>query len=45
MLKEVLEKVIYRKELHDRWSNPDHFSIDLFPKIPQISDEESGEDF
>ncbi|MBR4545890.1 MAG: recombinase family protein [Oscillibacter sp.] len=40
MLKEVLEKVVYRKELHNRWSNPDHFSIDLFPKIPQI-----GEDF
>ena len=40
MLKEVLEKVVYRKEVDDRWSKPEHFTIDLFPKIPQISDKE-----
>lgn len=45
MLKEVLEKVVYRKEVNDRWSNPDHFGIDLFPKIPQVSDEETPENF
>ena len=37
MLKEVLEKVIYRKEVSDRWSRPDNFTVDLYPKIPQVS--------
>ena len=40
MLKEVLEKVVYRKEASDRWSHPDHFTVDLYPKIPQVSTDE-----
>ena len=40
MLKEVLEKVVYRKDVSDRWSRPDHFTVDLYPKIPQVSTDE-----
>lgn len=41
MLKEILEKVVYRKEASDRWSGPDRFAVDLYPKIPRISPDES----
>ena len=41
MLKEALAKVVYRKEVSDRWSRPDHFTVDLYPKIPRISADES----
>lgn len=34
ILKEILAKVVYRKESDSRWSRPDGFQIDLFPKIP-----------
>ena len=34
MLKEVLEKVVYRKDPESRWSHSDDFKIDLFPKVP-----------
>lgn len=37
MLKEVLEKVVYTKEVNGRWGDPDDFTIDLYPKIPRIS--------
>lgn len=36
ILKEVLEKVIYTKEVNGRWGDPDDFKIDLYPKIPRI---------
>lgn len=35
MLKQVLEKVEYRKEKGGRWGNPDDFQIDLFFKLPK----------
>ena len=35
LLKEVLEKVVYRKDPKSRWSHPDDFTVDLFPRIPQ----------
>ena len=35
MLKEVLEKVVYKKEASGRWGKPDDFSIDLYPKLPR----------
>ena len=37
VLKEVLEKVVYRKEISDRWSRPDRFTVDLYPKLPRAS--------
>lgn len=37
MLKEVLEKVIYTKEVNGRWGDPGDFTIDLYPKIPRIT--------
>lgn len=40
MLREVLEKVVYGKETSDRWSRPDHFTVDLYPKIPRVSTDE-----
>ena len=40
MLKEVLEKVVYRKEISERWSRPDCFTVDLYPKIPRVSTDE-----
>lgn len=36
ILKEVLEKVVYVKEVNGRWGDPDDFKIDLYPKIPRI---------
>ena len=34
MLKEVLEKVVYFKDINKRWrSSPDDFEINLYPKI------------
>lgn len=35
LLKAVLEKAVYRKEARERWSRPDAFVLDLFPKIPR----------
>ena len=37
MLKEVLEKVVYTKEVNGRWGDPGDFIIDLYPKIPRIT--------
>ena len=36
MLKEVLDKVVYKKEISSRWSRPDNFTIDLYPKVPRF---------
>lgn len=36
MLKTVLEKVVYRKEKEDAWTNPSAFEIDLYPKLPRF---------
>lgn len=40
MLKEVLEKVVYLKDTDSRWSRPDDFSVDLYPKIPRSQPEQ-----
>jgi hypothetical protein len=37
MLKETLEKVVYRKESGGRRGAPGRFTLDLFPKIPRCS--------
>lgn len=39
MLKEVLEKVVYKKEVNCRWYNsPDDFEIVIYPRIPSSVD-------
>ena len=36
MLKEVLEKVVYKKTQNTRWSgSPDDFEITIYPKLPK----------
>lgn len=37
MLREVIEKVIYRKEKSGRWGNPEDFEITIYPKLPDSS--------
>lgn len=38
MLKEVLERVVYRKDTSTRWhGSPDDFEITLYPKIPMFN--------
>ena len=37
MLKDVLEKVVYTKEVGGRWVAPDAFEIVVYPKIPRTS--------
>jgi hypothetical protein len=38
LLKEVLEKVVYTKDVGGRWhSKPDNFELELFPKIPMFN--------
>lgn len=36
MLKEVLEKIVYKKEKSGRWGKPDDFEIVLYPKLPNF---------
>ena len=37
MLKEILEKVVYDKDVGGRWhGKPDKFTIELFPKLPEL---------
>lgn len=37
LLKEVLEKVVYTKELSGRWhTTPDNFNIVLYPRLPRV---------
>lgn len=38
MLKEVLEKVIYVKDISARRTSPDNFEITIYPKVPVYSD-------
>lgn len=38
MLKEVLEKVIYVKDISARRTSPDNFEITMYPKVPVYSD-------
>lgn len=35
LLKEILEKVIYKRDCGGRWANPENFTIELYPRIPQ----------
>ena len=35
LLKEVIEKVIYHKTADNKWSNPDSFTLQIFPKLPR----------
>lgn len=45
MLKEVLEKVVYTKDVGGRWAKPDAFEIVIYPKIPRVMpSEESADD-
>jgi hypothetical protein len=43
MLKEVLERVVYTKELGGRWhSAPDNFELTLYPRLPAMDKRLSG---
>lgn len=38
LLREVIEKVVYRKEKGGRWGDPEDYELVIFPKIPNSID-------